>query len=294
MKQVLLILTAMLSALSAVAQTCCQPTVTADAGFKAFASLPAFRGAHPAPAPVQYIPTVGQFVYLKTDDGKEVRVFEVKSGQSKGNTVLLFHEWWGLNDYILQEAERLHRDLGATVLALDLYEGNVTADPAEAAKLMQALDESRVRSIIESAIAYVGKFGKIQPLGWCMGGGWALQAALMSGARNYGCVVYYGMPELDTTRLAGLEGPVLGIFARQDDWITPNVVSKFESAMKNAGKSLTVYTYDAVHAFANPSNPKFNKTARDDARKKAIEFLSKNFEGPLRAVPAADPIHKKE
>lgn len=278
----------MLHSIFSLAQSCCQMHLSADAGFKNFASTPSFGKAHPAPLPMQYNPTVGQFVYLKTGSGKEARVFEVKSGQSKGNTILLFHEWWGLNNYILQEAERLHRDLGATVLALDLYDGKVTADPAEAARLMQSLDETRVRSIIDASIDYVGKFGKIQPMGWCMGGGWALQAALMSGSRNYGCVVYYGMPELDTTRLAGLEGPVLGIYAKQDEWISPALVSQFQSAMQNTGKKLTVYTYDAAHAFANPSNPKFNKVARDDARQKTLDFLKKNFEGPLRTVPKAD------
>lgn len=281
-------LMALLNATIAVSQSCCQLPLTADAGFNAFASSVSFRDAHLPPLPMQYNPVIGQFVYLKTGDGKEARVFEVKSGQSKGNTVLLFHEWWGLNDYILQEAERLHRDLGATVLALDLYDGKVTADPAEAAKLMESLNEKRVRNMIDAAIDYVGKFGKIQPLGWCMGGGWALQAALMSGARNYGCVVYYGMPELDTSRLAALEGPVLGIYAKQDEWITPELVSKFEGAMKQAGKPLTVYSYDAGHAFANPSNPKFNKAARDDARQKAVEFLKANFELPLRKVPESE------
>jgi carboxymethylenebutenolidase len=288
MKQILLVLLSILNPIFAASQSCCQLPLSAASGFKDFASTPSFRNAHAAPLPKQYSPTIGQFVYLKTGDGKEARVFEVKSGQSKGNTIFLFHEWWGLNDYILQEAERLHGELGATILALDLYDGKITSDPTKAAKLMQSLDEKRVRSIIDAAIDYVGKFGKIQPIGWCMGGGWALQAALMSGARNYGCVVYYGMPETDTSRLATLEGPVLGIYAKQDEWITPELVSEFESAMQKTGKKLTVYTYDAAHAFANPSNPKFNKAARDDARQKAVEFLKTNFEVPLRKVPESE------
>lgn len=263
------------------AQTCCNSASGHDQ-FLAFASTSGFLAAHEAPAPFEYKPQIGQFVYLKTSSGKEARVFEVKSGQSKGNTVLLFHEWWGLNGYILKEAERIHRELGATVLALDLYDGKVTTDPAEAAKLMQTLDEQRVRAMIDAAIDYVGKYGKIQPMGWCMGGGWALQAAIMGGQRTYGCVVYYGMPELDTAKLATLEGPVLGIYAKKDTWIAPELVKKFESAMSSAGKTLTSSTYDADHAFANPSNPKFNQTATEDAWRKAIGFLKKNFEVPLR------------
>ena len=70
---------------------------------------------------------------------------------------------------------------------------------------------------------------------------------------------------------------MLGLFAKNDQWISPAVVKQFEADMKASEKSLTVYSYDADHAFANPSNPKYNKAATEQAHAKAVEFLKNNF-----------------
>ena len=43
--------------------------------------------------------------------------------------------------------------------------------------------------------------------------------------------------------------------------------------MKLANRKLTVKSYDADHAFANPSNPKYDRVAGDDAHKAALLFL---------------------
>ena len=43
--------------------------------------------------------------------------------------------------------------------------------------------------------------------------------------------------------------------------------------MKEAGKTLTVKEYDADHAFANPSNPKYAKDAAADAEKITLDYF---------------------
>lgn len=266
--------------------SCCSSADKSSLAFKAFGDDKEFIGGHLPPLPLVYEPKVGKMVSLKTDDGREAAVFEVKSGKSEGKIILVFHEWWGLNDYIKREAEQLHFETGATILALDLYERKVTTDPKEAGELMQSLKEERVRSIIRAAIDYGGKFSRFQTIGWCMGGGWSLQAALMEEDKNYGCVVYYGMPEADSGKLATLKAPVLGIYAKKDKWITPEVVQSFKKNMQSVSKELIVYSYDADHAFANPSNPQFDKPSTEDAHKKTVEFIKKNFELPFRKPPA--------
>ena len=85
--------------------------------------------------------------------------------------------------------------------------------------------------------------------------------------------MYYGMPVTDASDLLQLNAPVLGIFAKQDGWITPEVVDNFAFAMKKAHKELEVHSYDADHAFANPSNPDYNKEAKEDAWNKTIAFF---------------------
>jgi len=258
--------------------SCCTQPTSASLAFNQMANNSSFISAHLAPEPLDYQPNIGKMVSLKCADGKESKVFEVKSGTAgMGKIILMFHEWWGLNDYMKREAERLHTETGFTVIAMDLYDGKLATNPDSAGKLMQGLREERARAIITSGIEYAGKFGKIQTIGWCMGGGWSLQAALMAGTQCVGAVMYYGMPETDTTKLAKLTAPVLGIFATKDQWISPKVVDTFSTNMKALNKSLEVKNYNADHAFANPSNPKFNKEFSEEAHQLVVAFFKKNF-----------------
>ncbi len=189
--------------------------------------------------------------------------------------VILIHEWWGLNDHIKKEAEKLYHDLNGqvNVLALDLYDRKVADTREEAARLMQNAQEARIRAIIRGAAAYAGKKARIATIGWCFGGGWSMQAALMLGKKARACIIYYGMPEQNVEKLKELQAPVLGIFAKQDRWITPEVVKTFEQAMQEAGKSVEWHLYDAVHAFANPSNPRYQSEATAQAYEQSLRFL---------------------
>jgi carboxymethylenebutenolidase len=85
--------------------------------------------------------------------------------------------------------------------------------------------------------------------------------------------MYYGMPETDLKKLSALKTDVLGIFAKQDKWINDAVVAQFQKDMKKDRKKLTVKTFDADHAFANPSNPVYNKEYAEDAHKLSLAFL---------------------
>ena len=104
-----------------------------------------------------------------------------------------------------------------------------------------------------------------------------MQAALLAGDRAEACVIYYGMPEQDVQKLKKLDCEVLGIFAKQDGHITPEVVETFKMNMEKADKELEVIMYDAKHAFANPSNPAFDKSAAQDAYKRTIAFLKNHL-----------------
>jgi carboxymethylenebutenolidase len=66
---------------------------------------------------------------------------------------------------------------------------------------------------------------------------------------------------------------VLNIWPTQDQWINVNVMDKFDTNMKAAGKKLIIKSYEADHAFANPSNPKHNKEFTADAYKNTFEFF---------------------
>lgn len=259
-------------------KSCCSAPVSATAKFASLTTEKSFRNAHLEPAPLAYAPEKGTWVTVKTSDGTDAKFFEVKSDKPTNKFVFMIHEWWGLNEYIQREAERLQKELpDVTVIALDLYDGNIATDRENAAKFMGAVKQERAQTIIKSVLEHCGAKAKIATIGWCFGGGWSLQSTLLAGKQAAGCVMYYGMPEADVAKLKTLSTDVLGIFAKQDQWINPDVVSTFEKNMKTAGKKLTVKMYDADHAFANPSNPKFDKTATEDAHKNAVAFLKSHL-----------------
>jgi carboxymethylenebutenolidase len=256
--------------------SCCSTTSTER--FAMLGTDKSFAELHPNPLPFHFTEGTGKMITFKTVDGKDASAYQVVQGQEKHRVILLIHEWWGLNDYIKQEAEKLANELGdVTVLALDLYDGRVASTREDAGKIMSETKEERIKTILNGAIASAGKEAKIYSIGWCFGGGWSLQASLLAGKQAGGCVMYYGMPESDVSKLKNLQADVLGIFADQDKNITPALVSAFETNMKTAGKKLTVKHYDAVHAFANPSNPKYNKEFSDDAHKLVLTFFREHF-----------------
>ena len=258
------------------AQSCCMKSVTDQ--FAGLASNQSFVSSHASPLPFTFNAEKGKMVNFKTPDGTEGKAFEVKADQPTDNYIFMFHEWWGLNDYIKQEAEKLQKELvNVNVLAIDLYDGKTTSNAEEAGSLMKQLVQQRAEAIINGAIAYVGKSAKINTIGWCLGGGWSLQAAMLAGKQSVSCVIYYGMPETQQAKLKKLNAKVLGIFASKDQWINDKVVKQFEQDMKTARKELTVKTFEADHAFANPSNPKYNKEATAEAHELAIGFLKKHL-----------------
>ncbi|MBI3219422.1 MAG: dienelactone hydrolase family protein, partial [Bacteroidetes bacterium] len=133
--------------------------------------------------------------------------------------------------------------------------------------------QARGTEIVKGAIAFAGPSAKIGTIGWCFGGGQSMQAALTAGTQAAACIIYYGQPEDNLDRLKTLNCDVLDIWPTQDKWINKDMTEKFQKNMAEAGKKLTVKSYDADHAFANPSNPKYSKEFGADAYKHSLEFF---------------------
>ena len=208
----------------------------------------------------------------------EANAFFIESKKKSNNWVFVFQEWWGLNDHIKREAENLYNDLGnVNVLALDMYDGKLATDPQTAGKYMQEFKKERGAEIVKAAISFAGSNAKIGTNGWCFGGGQSMQASLLAAKQAAACVIYYGQPEEDVEKLKGLNCDVLNIWPTQDKWINKEVTDKFEANMKAAGKKLTVKSYDADHAFANPSNAHHNKEFTADAYKHTIAFFKERL-----------------
>lgn len=272
----------LLSLLPAFAQqpaTCCSVAgmKSATESFAAFGKENNFVMAHESPLPYEYVGD-GEKISFPTTDGAQSTAWLFKATAPTKNYILVIHEWWGLNDHIKREADRLRTELGnVNVIALDLYDGKVATDPENATKYMQSATKERCEAIIKGAIMYAGKKARIGTIGWCFGGGWSNQASILAGKQGKACVMYYGMPETDPARLKLLKAPLLGIFAEKDGWISPEVVKSFGEALKAAKKESTISSYDADHAFANPSSPKFNNEAAKAAWEQTIAFFKKQL-----------------
>jgi len=193
--------------------------------------------------------------------------------------VIIIHEWWGLNENIRSVAERLAGE-GYIVLAIDLFGGNTADNPGEAKALMSSVVENPgpANENIRQAFNFVSTTAgapKIGSLGWCFGGGWSLNTAMLFPDELDATVIYYGQVTDDEDRLRVISAPILGLFAGKDRGIPVDSVQRFETALERLRKQYEIHIYpDARHAFANPTGTAYNAELADDAWQRTLEFLA--------------------
>ena len=242
-----------------------------------FADDKDFRDKHPAPNNAEFSPR-GEMMTYDTPDGKTASAYMLKAAEPTDKYLFVIQEWWGLNDNIKREADRYYAALeNVNVMALDMYDGESADNPDAAKKLMQSREQERLENIVKGALNYAGDEPEIATVGWCFGGGWSLRSAILAGESAKACVMYYGMPVENAAELAPLEAPVLGLFAEQDKWINREVIGKFEKLAAATGKDVETHWFEADHAFANPSNPKYDSEAAQKANALAMDFIKKHF-----------------
>lgn len=239
----------------------------------------AFKEAHDEPKQITH-EDLGEMMTFVTDDDKNGSAYQVKAKEMNTEKYLfVIHEWWGLNDHIKREADRLYEELNGqvTVMALDMYDGKVATTRDDASTFVKAVSEERAKVIINGAIAQTGESAKIATIGWCFGGSWSLKSSILAKDKGAGCVIYYGMPVEKAEELAPIQADILGIFAEQDQWITPEVANNFEALAKATGKNIDNHIFDAAHAFANPSSEQYDSEAATEANTLARAFLKKRL-----------------
>jgi len=196
--------------------------------------------------------------------------------------IIMIHEWWGLNDNIRSMAERLAGE-GYIVLAVDLFGGETATSPEEARLRMLSVVENpapaseNVRKAYDFVSTTAGA-PRVGSLGWCFGGGWSLNTAMLFPDDLDATVIYYGQVTDDEEKLRAINAPILGLFGAEDKGITVDSVQLFEAALERLRKNYEIHIYPgADHAFANPSGTAYNADAADDAWQKTLEFLSRHL-----------------
>src|SRR6202795_3861659 len=119
--------------------------------------------------------------YKRCDDTVQA-VLYTPSGKGPFPALIVIHEYWGLNDWVKEQASKL-ADEGYEALAIDLYRGKVATTPDMAHELMRGVPEDRAKRDLHAAVEFLKsqsnvKKDRIGAIGWCMGGGYALDVAL--------------------------------------------------------------------------------------------------------------------
>jgi carboxymethylenebutenolidase len=206
---------------------------------------------------------MGTRITFNRPDGKTAEGYFARAGRANAPGVVVIQEWWGLQDQIKGICDR-YAAAGYDALAPDLYGGTVVPyhDQEAAGKEMGSLNFLEATDQITRGAArfLAGNGEKVGLTGFCLGG-----AVTVLGACRVpeftAAVCFYGIPPETVARAADVKIPFQGHFANEDDWCTPEVVDKFEAALKAAGKHGDIFRYEARHGFMNEQRP----TAHDRA-----------------------------
>jgi carboxymethylenebutenolidase len=226
-------------------------------------------------------------ITFKSGD-EEIKGFLAEpEGKGPYPAIVVIQEWWGLTDWIRDNAKRLALQ-GYVTLAPDLYRGKVADNPAGARELLQGMPRDRALRDLKAAVDTLAARDNVNKtrlgsIGWCMGGGYSLQLALKD-ERIKACAMCYGAVVTDADMLKPLNASVLGIFGEEDKGIPPAAVEKFEVALKNAGKKIeAIKEFKAGHGFMRPDNPGGrNPVYREAEAKQAWDDVEKFFAKTLQ------------
>jgi len=221
----------------------------------------------------------GKSVSYKSGDETVNGMLYSPTGKGPFPALIVIHEWWGLNDWVKEQASKF-ADEGYVALAVDLYRGKVADTSDMAHELSRGLPEDRAKRDLQAAFDYLAaqpnvKKNRIGSVGWCMGGGYSLDTALLEPGLA-AMVINYGHLATDPEELKKINAPILGNFGGQDRGITPDDVKKFQQALEQLGKKADIKIYpDAGHAFENPNNKQgYRVDDAGDAWKRTVDFLA--------------------
>jgi carboxymethylenebutenolidase len=218
-------------------------------------------------------------VKIRSGD-EEIAGFLVQpEGKGPFPAVVVIQEWWGLNDWIKENAKRL-ASKGFVALAPDLYRGKVATEMKTASSLAKGLPSDRALRDLKASVQVLASLpnvdkNRIGSIGWCMGGGYSLQLALAD-PRVKACVICYGRVINDAEKLKNLKAKVIGIFGVEDKGIPAAGVREFEATLKKVGgKTEAFHIFNgAGHGFMRKGTDALpNAAYRETQAREAWEII---------------------
>jgi len=193
-------------------------------------------------------------------------------------TVIMIHEFFGLNESIIGKAEGL-ADEGYYVVAPDTFRGSTTSWIPRAIYQVISTKPETVNTDLDSVYTWLESQPEVADeriaiAGFCYGG----RASLLYSLHNNNLaatVVFYGSPETDPEVLKNLPGPLLGIFGGADQSISVEDVNAFEAGLQAAGVQHEVTIYDGQpHAFVTDIESIRAGGVQGDAWAQMLAFLN--------------------
>ena len=223
-----------------------------------------------------------------TSPGDSLRLWVVYPQRStKAPVVLVVHEIFGLTTWVKAVADRLAAD-GFIAIAPDFLTGKVPVNGADSLgmqagmALVRTLDPAVVQRQIDAAAAFGMALPAAQPrygvVGFCWGGGVSFAHAVHAPSLG-AAVVFYGTSP-DTTQLASVRAPVLGLYGENDARVDATVPPA-AAVMSRLGKSFTAKTFPgAGHGFMRAQNEMngANFAAARSAWPAAVAFFKVNLD----------------
>ena len=196
-----------------------------------------------------------------TIDTLNMKSFVVYDENIEGRrpAVLVVHEWWGLNDYIMRRARQL-AEMGYIAMAVDMYgNGRMGNDPGAAQNLAMPFyyHPDMAKKHFDMALAELKKNPNVDQtniaaIGYCFGGAVVLGVARL-GEDLKGVVSFHGNLNVVPPVKDLLKAEVLVCHGAADSFVLKPEVDLFVKQMDSIGAKYTFKTYPgATHAFTNP------------------------------------------
>ena len=217
----------------------------------------------------------GETLELHTSDGTSFEAYVAgPDGARRG--ILILHEWWGLLEHNRDWADAF-AEQGYKVVVVDLFDGRVTDEVAEAQQWVKELDQNDADARFAAALDLLDRPHRaIAAYGVSFGGRQALCASFLAPDKISATVVGYCRMETDAEKLSELSGPVFAIYAEQErNW--PAKQEAFEAAMAANGKRTESIGFDAAHGFSNPTSPRYDAQAAGEAWEATLDFLDREL-----------------
>jgi dienelactone hydrolase len=194
------------------------------------------------------------------------------TSDKKAPGVLVFPEWWGLNDWVKGRAEALAK-LGYVAFAADMYGDGVFAPPTDhdkAKDLMTAVvGKPSMGERAQAAYDQLTKTGlvddsKVAAIGFCFGGACA-EVLAYSGAPLKGIVTFHGSLIPASAEAAKKNQAKFLILQGELDPHVPEAARlAFKKSMDEGKFDYQFLSYSgAVHAFMNPEADKARAAGLD-------------------------------